>query len=384
MLGRSSLRVRGRGSTWDRLVVTSVFMRGRVKEQTSMLMLASPEERIPQDHPIRRIKKLADEALREMSPLFDAMYEEGGRISVPPERLLKATLLMALFSVRSERQFCEQLDYNLMFRWFLDMDMAESTFVPTVFSKNRQRLLDHDAGAAFLGEVVRQAKKARLMSAEHFSVDGTLIDAWASMKSFRPKDEKKDDDDDGNGWGDFRGTKRSNDTHESKTDPDAKLMRKGNGQPAKLSFSANVLMENRSGLVVDMSVVAATGHAERDTALAMLENLGGTARITVGADRGYDTADFVADCRHLGVSPHVAQHTNRRRSAIDRRTTQHPGYAVSQRIRRRIESIFGWMKTTGGFARTRVRGIARTQLAAQLVGAAYNLLRIAHAVPETA
>lgn len=349
-----------------------------------MLMLASPEERIPKDHPIRRIKKLADEALRAMSPLFDAMYEEGGRVSVPPERLLKATLLMALFSVRSERQFCEQLNYNLMFRWFLDMDMAEPTFVPTVFSKNRQRLLDHDVGAHFLGEVVRQAKKARLMSAEHFSVDGTLIDAWASMKSFRPKDEKKDDDDDGNGWGDFRGTKRSNETHESKTDPDAKLMRKGNGQPAKLCFSANVLMENRCGLIADMSLVAATGHAERDTALAMLEGLGGTARITVGADRGYDTKDFVEDCRNLGVSPHVAQHTNRRRSAIDARTTRHEGYATSQRIRRRIESIFGWMKTTGCFARTRVRGLARSQLAAQLVGAAYNLLRMARALPEPA
>jgi transposase len=359
-------------------------MRGRVKEQTSMLMLASPEERIPKDHPIRRIKKLADEALRAMSPVFDAMYEEGGRVSVPPERLLKATLLMALFSVRSERQFCEQLNYNLMFRWFLDMDMEESTFVPTVFSKNRQRLLDHDAGAVFLGEVVRQAKKARLMSAEHFSVDGTLIDAWASMKSFRPKDEKKDDDNDGNGWGDFRGTKRSNETHESKTDPDAKLMRKGNGQAAKLCFSTNVLMENRCGLIADMSVVAATGHAERDSALAMLEGLGGTARITLGADRGYDTKDFVEDCRKLGISPHVAQHTNRRRSAIDERTTRHDGYATSQRIRRRIESIFGWMKTTGCFARTRVRGLARTQLAAQLVGAAYNLLRMARALPAAA
>lgn len=344
-----------------------------------MLMLVSPESRIPKDHPIRRIKKLADEALREMSPLFDQMYEEGGRPSVPPERLLKATLLMALFSVRSERQLCEQLDYNLMFRWFLDMNMEEPTFVATVFTKNRERLLAHDVGARFLGEVVRQARKAKLMSAEHFSVDGTLIDAWASMKSFRPKDE--DDDGDGNGWGDFRGTKRSNETHESKTDPDAKLMRKGNGQPAKLCFSANVLMENRSGLVVDMALVAATGHAERDTALAMLERLGGTARLTVGADRGYDTASFVEDCRKFGVSPHVAQHTNRRRSAIDGRTTRHGGYSASQRVRKRIESIFGWMKTTAGFARTRVRGIARTQLAAQFVGAAYNLIRLARALP---
>jgi transposase len=354
-------------------------MRGRTEEQTSMLMLVSPESRIPKDHPIRRIKKLADEALREMSPLFDQMYEEGGRPSVPPERLLKATLLMALFSVRSERQLCEQLDYNLMFRWFLDMNMEEPTFVATVFTKNRERLLAHDVGARFLGEVVRQARKAKLMSAEHFSVDGTLIDAWASMKSFRPKDE--DDDGDGNGWGDFRGTKRSNETHESKTDPDAKLMRKGNGQPAKLCFSANVLMENRSGLVVDMALVAATGHAERDTALAMLERLGGTARLTVGADRGYDTASFVEDCRKFGVSPHVAQHTNRRRSAIDGRTTRHGGYSASQRVRKRIESIFGWMKTTAGFARTRVRGIARTQLAAQFVGAAYNLIRLARALP---
>lgn len=356
-------------------------MRGRAKAQTSMLMLVSPEERIPKDHPIRRIKKLADDALREMSSLFDEMYQQSGRVSVPPERLLKATLLMALFSVRSERQFCEQLDYNLMFRWFLDMNMEEPTFVPTVFTKNRERLLAHDVGARFLGEVVRQAKRAKLISAEHFSVDGTLIDAWASMKSFRPKDE---DDGDGNGWGDFRGTKRSNQTHESKTDPEAKLMRKGKGQPAKLCYSANVLMENRSGLVVDMSVVAATGTAERDTALEMIERLGGTSRITLGADRGYDAAEFIAACRDFGVSPHVAQHTNRRRSAIDRRTTHHPGYAASQLVRKRIESIFGWMKTTANFARTRVRGVAKTQLAAQLVGAAYNLIRLARAIPAPA
>lgn len=351
-------------------------MRGRPEEQTSMVMLMTLESRVPKDHPIRRIKALADEALRALSPLFDEMYRDGGRPSVPPERLLKATLLMALYSVRSERQFCEQLDYNLLYRWFLDMNMEEASFVPTVFTKNRERLLTHEVGARFLQEVVRQARKARLMSNEHFSVDGTLIEAWASMKSFRPKDED-DDDQDGNGWGGFRGEKRSNETHESKTDPESKLMRKGRGREAKLCFSGNALMENRSGLLVDFRIEAATGTAERDAALSMLEALGGEHRITLGADRGYDTKDFVDACRDLGATPHIAQNTSKRRSAVDARTTRHPGYEVSQRIRRRIESIFGWMKTTGVFDRTRFRGIARTQLAAHFVGAAYNLVRMA-------
>jgi len=358
-------------------------MRGRTDQQTSM-MLINPESRVPADHPIRRIRKLADEALNGLSPVFDEIYAEGGRPSVPPERLLKATLLMALYSVRSERQFCEQLDYNLLFRWFLDMTMDEPSFAPTVFTKNRARLLSHDVGAKFLREVVLQAKKARLMSADHFSVDGTLIEAWASMKSFRPKGDDKDDDGDGNGWGDFRGTKRSNDTHESKTDPESKLTRKGNGREAKLCFAGHALMENRNGLLVDFLVNQPTGTAERDAALEMVEHLGGTRRITLGADRGYDAREFVDACRELGVTPHVAQHTVRRSSAIDGRTTNARGYSASQRIRKRIESIFGWMKTTASFRRTRYRGLARTQLAAHFVASAYNLLRMARLLPAPA
>jgi transposase len=354
-------------------------MRGRPVEQTSMMMLMSLESRVPQDHPIRRIRKLADEALKALSPVFDEIYSEGGRPSVPPERLLKSTLLMALYSVRSERQFCEQLDYNLLFRWFLDMSMEEPSFVQTVFTKNRARLLSHEVGARFLHEIVLQARKAKLMSADHFSVDGTLIEAWASLKSFRPKDE--DDDGDGNGWGDFRGKKRSNDTHESKTDPESKLMRKGAGKEAKLCFSGHALMENRSGLLVDLCIKEATGTAEHDGALQMIEHLGGTSRITVGADKAYDAREFVSACRDLGATPHVAQNVNAHRgSAIDGRTTRNAGYTTSQRIRKRIESIFGWMKTTGNFRRTRYRGLARTQLAAHFVAAAYNLVRMARLI----
>lgn len=338
-----------------------------------MLCLVSPESRVPCEHPLRAIKKLADRALRELSPVFDAMYAETGRPSVPPERLLKSLLLIALHSIRSERQFCEQLQYNLLFRWFLEMDLLEEAFDASTFSRNRERLMEHEVAALFFAAVREQGSD--LMSGEHFSVDGTLLEAWASMKSFRPKDE--DDDHDGNGWGDFRGQKRSNDTHQSKTDPEAKLMRKGNGREAKLSYAGHALMENRNGLLVDLQVSEANGTAERDTAQSMLDEHA-PARATVGADRGYDTKDFVRKCRETEVTPHVAQHQNERRgSAIDGRTTRHVGYAISQRIRMRIEQIFGWIKTVGGLRKTRYRGRRRTQLAAYLVGAAYNLLRIA-------
>lgn len=338
-----------------------------------MLCLISPESRVATDHPLRAIKALADAALRTLSPLFDAMYAAGGRPSVPPERLLKGSLLMALYSVRSERQLCEQLEYNLLFRWFLDMDLIEPTFDPSAFSHNRGRVMEHEVAAHFFAAVRDQG--GDLMSRDHFSVDGTLIEAWASRKSFRPKDE---DDGDNNGWGDFRGTRCFNETHESKTDPEARLMRKGGSQEARLSFAGHALVENRNGLLVDLQISAATGFAERETALQMLEEHAPTAGATLGADRAYDTRDFVAGCRDLGVTPHVAQHaSDRRRSAIDRRTTRHSGYAISQRIRMRIEQVFGWAKVFGGLRRTRFRGLARTQLAAYLVGAAYNLIRIA-------
>jgi transposase len=358
-------------------------MRGTDTKQSTMLSLLSPEHRVPKKHPLRGVKALADAALVELSGVFDEMYSAVGRPSIPPERLLKASLLMALYTVRSERLFCEQLDYNLLFRWFLDMNMDEKGFDPTVFTKNRERLLKHDVASKFFGAIVEQARAAGLMSDEHFTVDGTLIEAWASLKSFQRKDEKPGDrpppDDPGNPSVDFHGEKRSNETHESTTDPEAQLARKGKGKEAKLAYSQHALMENRHGLLVELQIAPANGTAERETAIAMLDDcLPGTARITLGGDKGYDTRDFIQQCKERNVTPHVAQNISARRSsAIDGRTTRHPGYAVSQVIRKRVEEIFGWTKTVGNFRKTRYRGLERTQLASYLVGAAYNLLRIA-------
>ena len=354
-------------------------MRGRDTKQASMLCLVSPESAVPADHPLRAVKRLVEVVLHELSPVFDAMYAKTGRPSIPPERLLKATLLMAFYTIRSERMFSEQLSYNLLFKWFLDMDMHEPAFDPTSFGKNRGRLLQHDVAGHFFRAVVDQARKAGLMSSEHFSVDGTLIEAWASLKSFRSKD---DDESDSNGWADFRGKKRSNDTHESKTDPDARLMRKGSGKEAKLCFCLSAVMENRNGLIAAIDIAKATGFAERTSALTMLDrDVPRARRRTLGADAGYDTRDFIEACRQRRVSPHVAQNRNRRRSAIDGRTTSASGYAVSIGVRRMIEKVFGWMKTTANFRRTRLRGLAKNTLAATLVGAAYNLLRIARLAP---
>lgn len=365
-------------------------MRGTDKKQVTMLSLVRPDQRVPADHPLRRIKVLADEALSGLSATFDAMYSDQGRPSIPPERLLKSTLLMAFYSVRSERLFCEQLDYNLLFRWFLDMDMVEESFDHSTFSRNRQRLLEHDVAAKFLAEVVKAAQGAKLMSDDHFTVDGTLIEAWASLKSFRPKDEKPSDreppDDPGNPTVNFHGQKRSNETHESTTDPESKLFRKSKAHEAKLAYCGNVLMENRNGLILDLRVVPATGRAEREAALALLDrHLPDAEGATLGADAGYDVADFVASCRDRGITPHIAQtRDQRRRSAVDGRTTRHEGYAVSQRLRKRIEEIFGWAKTVACFRKTRFRGLARTQLAAHLVATAYNLLRMAKMLPPAA
>ena len=358
-------------------------MRGTETKQATMLSLLSPEQRVPKGHPLRAVKKLADEALGELSPVFDEMYSAVGRPSIPPERLLKASLLMALYTVRSERMFCEQLDYNLLFRWFLDMNVDESSFVPTVFTKNRERLLQHDVAGLFFGKVVEQARMAGLMSDEHFTVDGTLIEAWASLKSFRPKGEKPGDrpppDDKGNPTVDFHGEKRSNETHESTTDPEARLARKGKGKEAKLCFAQHALMENRNGLLVELQITTATGTAEREAALSMVdESLPGEKRITLAGDKGYDTRGFVEECHEMNVTPHVAQNLERNGgSAIGGRTTRHPGYAVSQRIRKRVEEIFGWTKTVANFRRTRFRGLERTRLASYLVGTAYNLMRMA-------
>ncbi len=356
-------------------------MRGSDTKQASMLSLLTPEKRVPANHPLRVVKQMAETALAEMSPLFDAMYSTLGRSSIPPERLLKASLLMAFYTVRSERLFCEQLDYNLLFRWFLDMNMEEPSFDHSTFSKNRERLIAHQVAKEFFLMIVAQARAAGLMSDDHFTVDGTLIEAWASLKSFRKKDEKPRDrpppDDPGNPTVDFHKEKRSNATHESTTDPDAKLAKKG-GKEAKLSYSQHALMENRNGLLVDLRIAEANGTAERDLALEMVgDRLPGTKRITVGGDKGYDTKDFVEECGWRNVTPHVAQNiTEHRGSAIDDRTTRHPGYGISQRIRKRVEEIFGWTKTVANFRRTRFKGRKRTELASYFVGAAYNLLRM--------
>ena len=352
-------------------------MRGEQRRQRTLLMVGSVEERIPAKHPIRQVKILADRALADLGPRFDQMYSASGRPSVPPERLLKSQLLIALFSVRSDRQFCEQLAYNLLFRWFLDLEMDEESFDASTFSHNRERLIRHEVAEEFLAAVVRQARSAHLLSQEHFSVDGTLIEAWASLKSFRPKDEPPGGD--SNGWGDFKGSRRSNETHESKTDPESRLARKGNGQAAKLCFSAHALMENRHGLLLDLKVAAATGRAECEQGLELLRRLGRGRRKTIGADKGYDTAEFVAGCRQLKMTPHVAR--KRKYSAINGRTSNRQGYQISQVVRRRIEPIFGWLKEYGGLQRSRFRGVARTQLTARLTAVAYNLLRLSRLIP---
>ena len=366
-------------------------MRGRTSAQGSMLAFLDPESRIPPNHPLRTIKRFADAALAELSPLFDQLYAAAGegRPSIPPERLLKASLLMSLYSVRSERAFCEELEYHLLFRWFLDMDLVEPSFDHSTFSKNRERLLRHRVSQRFFDEVVAQADGLDLLSDEHFTVDGTLIEAAASLKSFRPKDEPPADgpgtpgENPSNRWVDFHGEKRSNATHQSRTDPDARLYKKGPGKEAKLSYLGHALMENRHGLLVDFAVTTATGTAECAVVPRLLAEAKrrGFHPKTLGADKGYDTHDLVAQVRAKGVTPHVAQNTKGRRSAIDGRTTSWPGYAVSQRIRKRVEEIFGWMKTVGGLRKTRYRRLEKVDFAGYLVGAAYNLVRIARLAP---
>jgi transposase len=360
-------------------------MRGRQDPQVTMLGFIDLEKRVPTGHPLRTIKALADQALGALSPEFDAMYAEIGRPSIPPERLLKASLLIGLYSVRSERFFCEQLEYNLLFRWFLDMSLLESSFDPTVFTKNRQRLLKHRVGQALFDEVVIEADRRGLLSDEHFTVDGSLIEAAASLKSFKPRNgdpPTTTDLDPGNPSVDFHGEKRSNATHQSTTDGEARLMRKGKGKEAKLVFLANALMENRNGMLLDFQVTQATGTAERDAVPVLLDAAKerGFHPRTLGGDKGYDTRDCVASMRQRGVTPHVAQNTKGRSSAIDGRTTRHSGYPISQQIRKRVEEVFGWMKTVGGFRRTRYKGADRTGLAGYLVATAYNLVRMAKLV----
>ena len=363
-------------------------MRGEERRQRAMLVVFDAEQRVPKEHPLRRIKQLADAALKELAPLFEQMYSAVGRPSIPPERLLKASLLMALYTVRSERLFCEQLDYNFLFRWFLDLEMDEAGFDHSTFSRNRARLLEHEVVGELFHAVVEQARTRKLLSDEHFTVDGTLVEAWASLKSFKRKDAGPSEppDDPGNPTVNFHGQRRSNLTHQSTTDPQARLAKKGAGKEAKLCYSAHALMENRNTILVDFQVEPADGYAERRAAIAMVdERLAGRRRITLGGDKGYDTRDFIAACRTLTVTPHVARNLARAGgSALDARTVRHPGYEISQWIRKRVEEAFGWMKTIGGLRRTRYRGRERVQMHAYLVAAAYNLIRIAKLSPAPA
>jgi transposase len=368
-----------------------LVVRGTAEQQLPILVTSTPDDFVEQSHPIRRIKPIVEHVLVQLEPTFAAMYSKRGRPSVPPEYLLKATVLMALFSVRGERQFCEQLRYNLLFKWFLNMNIDDRPFDHSSFSKNRDRLLQHDVARAFFSAVYEQAQLQRYTSDEHFSVDGTLVQAWASMKSIRPIDEDKDGPGDTNGWLDqgqggrnpdvnFRGQRRKNDTHRSTTDPEAMLARKGRGQPAILGYAAHALMENRNGLIADVELTRATGRAELDTAERLVkrqqEKRNGR-RATVGGDKGYDNRDFVRHCREMGVTPHVARNTETPGgSAIDGRTTRHDGYKLSQRKRKRIEEIFGWAKTVGATRKLRFIGQACNGVWVTMMAASYNLVRM--------
>ncbi len=352
-------------------------MRGADRQTAAMFSYISPEGLVPQDHPLRAIRPLVNAALERLSGRFEQMYAPRGRDSIAPEKLLRALLLQALFSVRSERQLMEQIAYNMMFRWFVGLSMDAPVWDVTVFTKNRDRLLAGDIARGFLAAILVDPKVEPLVSDEHFSVDGTLIEAWASMKSFRPKDGSGEPPAPGrNGEVNFRGEPRSNDTHASTTDPDARLYKKAAGQAAKLCHMGHVLMENRNALVVDTSLTKATGTAEREAAVSMVEDLPDDGRITLGTDKSYDTQDFVAEMRRLGVTPHVTQNNKKRRSAIDGRTTRHAGYTASLRIRKRIEEVFGWMKTVGLLRKTRHRGTERVGWMFTFVVAAYNLVRL--------
>jgi transposase len=358
-------------------------MRGDDRHPDAMFSYVAPEQRVPADHPLRAIRTMVDTALRELSPEFARLYPKTGRPSIPPEKLLRALLLQMLYSVRSERQLMEQLDDTLLFRWFVGLSMDDPVWDPTVFTKNRERLLRGDIARAFFERVLAQAQGRHLLSAEHFTVDGTLIEAWAGLKSFKQKGTgAPPPDDPGNPTGNFHGERRSNATQASTTDPEARLSRKSQGHEAKLASHGHVLMENRHGLVVDTCVSQATGIAERETAIAMATNLRRGA--SVGADKGYDTRGFVAALRSLRLTPHVAQNTSRRASAIDARTTRHAGYAVSQQTRKRVEEVFGWMTTVALLRKTRHRGVRRVGWLFILAAALYNLVRIRNVMMATA
>ncbi len=356
-------------------------MRGDERVQGMMFATVVLEDRIPADHPLRAIRRLVDPILRDLSPQFEALYSQTGRPSIPPEQLLRALLLQLLFSIRSERQLVEQLEYNLLYRWFVGLDLEATAWHATTFTKNRQRLLDGDIAAQCLARTVASAEEARLLSREHFSVDGTLLEAWASQKSVRPKDDEADRPvDPGNTGVSFHGEQRSNTTHRSVTDPDARMARKSRNTASILAYQASALIDNRHGLVVNTVVSSPSGRAEVHDALCLLQSIAGIApRPTIGADKGYDEPLFVEGARAAGFTPHVAQKAQR--GAVDGRTTRHAGYAVSQRARKKIEEVFGWLKTVGGLRKVRHRGTARVDWIVTFACAAYNLVRLRRLLP---
>jgi transposase len=358
-------------------------MRGHDAQQAGLFSYLAPEERVPVTHPLRPIRQYVDTALTALSPQLEKLYAHTGRPSIAPEKLLRALLLQVLYSLRSERLLMKQLQYNLLFCWFVGLDLDAPVWDVTVFTKNRDRLLAGEVATAFFEQVLAQAKAQRLLSDEHFTVDGTLIEAWAGQKSFKPKAETAPvppADDPGNPSVDFRGERRTNATHASTTDAEARLYKKAAGQEAKLCFLGHVLMENRHGLVVNTRLTTATGTAEREAALALVDTRPTTRRITLGGDKNYDTHQFVQDLRALQVTPHVAQHTTNRASAIDGRTTRHPGYTVSQQKRKRVEEIFGWLKTVGLLRKVKLRGVQRVGWLFTCATAVYNLVRMRNLV----
>jgi transposase len=360
-------------------------MRGLDERSGSLFSYVDLETRVPNDHPLRAIREIVNASLADMNGEFCALYSPFGRASIAPEKLLRALLLQAFYSIRSERQLMERLDFDLLFRWFVGLGIDDAPWDHSTFSKNRDRMLDGDVAVKFLASVLAQPGVKGLLSSDHFSVDGTMIEAWAGVKSFKPKAQNKDENDDASprpGGGrnaevDFKGEKRTNETHASTTDPDARLYRKGSGQEAKLCFLGHALMENRNGLGVDARLTRASGYAETYAAREMIERRAERPNaVTLGADKAYDTAGFVTELRELNVTPHVAQNNKRRRSAIDARTTRHPGYEVSQRIRKRAEEIFAWVKIIAGLKKTKLRGIEKVGWAFTFALAAFNLIRL--------
>ncbi len=351
-------------------------MRGEDAGRVAVFSYVSPEQRVPKEHPLRPLLRIVNDVLGRMSPLFEKLYSHTGRPSIPPEKLLRALLLQVLYTIRSERMLMEQLDYNLLFRWFVGLNMDDLVWDATVFTKNRDRVLGGEVAKVFFEEVLAEARRRSLLSDEHFTVDGTLIEAWASHKSFKPKDQSDSDEGGSNPSVDFRRQRRTNDTHASRTDPEARLYKKSKGAESRLCYMGHLMIDNRHGLATNACVTIASGTAEREAAVQMAGEIPGRGRVTLAADKGYDTRDCIRKLRDRNITPHVAQNDTNRRSAIDRRTTRHPGYTVSQKKRKLVEQMFGWAKTVGLMRKTRHRGTQRVDWMFIFTAAAFNLVRM--------